>query len=218
MLFHDRRDAGRQLAAALGHLKPERAIVLGLPRGGVVVASEIARALDVAMDVLIVRKLGAPDQPELAIGAVTNGAQPAVVLNEDLIRQIGVAPSYLNAEIARELDEVRARQSRFRRGRPPLELATRTIIVVDDGIATGATVRAALKALRQFSPARIVLAAPVAAAESLDELEPLADETVVLHAPHNFMSVGRFYLNFEQTTDEEVVALLDHAAERIVSA
>lgn len=218
MLFHDRRDAGRQLAAALGHLKPERAIVLGLPRGGVVVASEIARALDVAMDVLIVRKLGAPDQPELAIGAVTNGAPPAVVLNEDLIRQIGVAPSYLNAEIARELDEVRARQSRFRRGRPPLELATRTIIVVDDGIATGATVRAALKALRQFSPARIVLAAPVAAAESLDELELLADETVVLHAPHNFMSVGRFYLNFEQTTDEEVVALLDNAAERIASA
>lgn len=215
-MFRDRSDAGRQLAQQLIALKDRQPppVVLGLPRGGVVVAAEIARALNAPLDVLVVRKIGAPHQPELAIGAVTDGQRPQVVLNQELIDALGISPVYLNAEIAEQFMEVRRRQDSYRQGRRPVTVTNRTVIVVDDGIATGATVRAGLDALRRFNPPRLILAVPVAASESLEPLHQLADEVVVLAAPANFVAVGRFYSNFDQTTDAEVIALLDEAAER----
>lgn len=213
-MFADRHDAGRQLAQALSHyreLQPP-AVVLGLPRGGVVVASEVAAALNADLDVLVVRKLGAPHQPELGIGAVTDGEQPHVFLNRDLIEALGVEDEYLRPEIARQHEEVRRRLEFYRHGRPAIQIECRVVIVVDDGIATGATVRAGITAVRKKSPERLILAVPVAAPDSLRMLEPEVDETVCLHAPHNFMAVGRFYSDFEQTTDEEVIALLEGAA------
>lgn len=215
-MFRDRSDAGRQLAQRLGHLKDQQnpPVVLGLPRGGVVVAAEIARELGAPLDVLVVRKIGAPQQPELAIGAVTDGERPQYVLNQDLIDGLGVTPVYLNAEIAQQFMEVRRRQEDYRRGREPVPIADRVVIVVDDGIATGATVRAGITTLRRMDPARLVLAAPVAAPEPLDELRKLVDEVVCLSSPMNFMAVGRFYANFDQTTDQQVIALLEEAAER----
>ncbi|MCI0629955.1 MAG: phosphoribosyltransferase, partial [Phycisphaerales bacterium] len=215
-MFRDRSDAGRQLAQRLLHLKdqqpPPGAVVLGLPRGGVIVASEIARELNAPLDVLVVRKIGAPHQPELAIGAVTDGQRPQVVLNQELVDALGVSQVYLNAEIAEQYMEVRRREQFYRGGRKPPPITGRTVIVVDDGIATGATVKAGLEAIRRLDPARLILAVPVAAPESLDQLRDLADEIVVLAAPANFVAVGRFYSNFDQTTDEEVIALLEEAA------
>lgn len=212
-MFADRHDAGVQLAQQLlqyRDLQPQ-AVVLGLPRGGVVAAAEVATALNAELDVLVVRKIGAPHQAELAIGAVTNGEQPQVFLNRELIEALGVDDGYLNQEIARQHEEVRRRQEFYRRGRPPVPIEGRVVIVVDDGIATGATVRAGIAALRKKNPARIVLAVPVAAPDSLRMLQQDVDEIVCLYAPSNFMAVGRFYSNFEQTTDEEVIALLEGA-------
>jgi putative phosphoribosyl transferase len=210
-MFRDRRDAGRQLALRLAHLKSAQPapIVLGLPRGGVVVAAEIARELGAPLDVLVVRKIGAPHQQELAIGAVTDGTSPQTVLNDELIDLVGVDPQYIEAEGARQLDEVRRRQQMFRHGREPAAIEGRTVVVVDDGIATGATVKAGLIALRRAHPARLILAVPVAPPETLEDMVSLVDEVVCLLAPANFAAVGRYYENFEQTTDEEVMALLD---------
>jgi putative phosphoribosyl transferase len=215
-MFRNRQDAGKQLAQRL--LSSEgvssRAVVLGLPRGGVVVAAEVARELDCPLDVLVVRKIGAPHQPELALGAVTDGDEPQVVLNQELIDGLGVSKVYLNAEIAEQFVEVQRRQERYRRGRPAQPLDDRVVVVVDDGIATGATVRAGLTALRRRKLAKLILAAPVAASESLVQLQSLCNEIVCLSTPINFMAVGRFYEDFDQTTDEEVIALLDEAAAR----
>jgi putative phosphoribosyl transferase len=215
-MFRDRHDAGRQLAQRLRTLRnsENQPVVLGLPRGGVVVAAEVARELRCPLDVLVVRKVGAPHQPELALGAVSDGANPQVVLNQELIDGLGVSQVFLNAEIAEQFAEVQRQQERYRRGRPPLPVENRIAIVVDDGIATGASVRAGLTALRQRRLAKLILAVPVAASESLGQLEPLCDELVCLSTPVNFMAVGRFYENFDQTTDEEVIALLDEAASR----
>lgn len=211
MLFQDRQDAGRQLAQRLVHLKDQQPspLVLGLPRGGVVVAAEIARELHAPLDVLVVRKLGAPFQPELALGAVTDGEQPRYVLNSDLVSGLGVDDDYLRHEIAQQFEEVKRRQEFYRRGRAAGPIKGRTIIVVDDGIATGATVRAGIAALRQNQPARVILAVPVAPPETVETLKGDVDEVVCLQAPPNFTAVGRFYVNFEQTTDEEVIAALD---------
>lgn len=215
-MFQDRHDAGRQLAQRLLHLKDLEppAVVLGLPRGGVVVAAEVAAALNATLDVLVVRKIGAPHQPELAIGAVTDGPQPQVVLNQELINALGVDDAFLQAEIQRELQEVHRRQKQYRQDRAAVPIIGRTVIVVDDGIATGATVRAGLMALRQAGPAHLVLAVPVAAPNSLGLLQNDVDEIVCLESPNNFMAVGRFYENFEQTTDEEVIALLEESGTR----
>ena len=215
-MFRDRQDAGLQLAQRLRTLSnsENQPVVLGLPRGGVVVAAEVARELRCPLDVLVVRKVGAPHQPELALGAVTDGANPQVVLNQELIDGLGVSKVFLNAEIAEQFAEVQRQHERYRRGRPPVPVENRTAIVVDDGIATGASVRAGLTALRLRRLAKLILAVPVAASESLGQLEPLCDELVCLSTPVNFMAVGRFYEDFDQTTDEEVIALLDEAASR----
>ena len=166
------------------------------------------RELECPLDVLVVRKIGAPNQKELAIGAVTNGSEPRYVLNDELIEALGVTRPYLNAEIAQEYIEVQRRQQHYRQGQGAVPVQGKSVIIVDDGIATGATVRAGITALRDAGAARLVLAVPVAASESLQHLSTMVDEIVCLSSPMNFMSVGRFYANFNQTTDEEVITAL----------
>jgi len=206
--FEDRADAGRRLADALAHLKGEKPIVLALPRGGVPVGFEVARALNAPLDVVLVRKIGAPGQKELGLGAVVDGAHPHIVLNDDVVRMVQPQDGYIEAESARELAEIERRRALYRPGRVPLTVAGRTVIVVDDGIATGGTVKAALKALRQSHPNKLVLAVPVAPADTMRELSSMADEVVVLAMPDPFYAVGAYYRDFSQTSDEEVINLL----------
>ena len=206
--FGDRREAGRQLARALTKrgYKGQNTLVLGIPRGGLVVADEVAKALSATLDVIIARKLKAPYQPELGIGAVVNGDH--VTINEDLSRAVGATQEYINREIAYQKEEIE-RRLRFYRGehRAP-EVSGKTIIVVDDGIATGYTFRAALESLRQRQPDRLVAAAPVAALDSAEMLKVFADEVVCLHTPVSFFAVGAWYQNFDQVSDEEAVRIL----------
>lgn len=209
MRFADRVDAGRHLAAALGHLAGADVVVLGLPRGGVPVAAQVAAALRAPLDVLVVRKLGLPNQPEVAMGAI--GEQGARVLNDDIAA--AVSASELARIELRERDELDARLRRFRGDLPPVDLVGRTAVIVDDGIATGATARVACLVARARGASRIVVATPVAAPDSLAALEamPEVDEVVCLSAPSGFMAVGMHYLDFTQTTDAEVQALLEAA-------
>jgi putative phosphoribosyl transferase len=211
MMFKNRREAGRKLATRLLEHKGEQPLVLALPRGGVPVAYEVALALDAPLDVIVVRKLGAPGQPELGIGAVVDGDHPQSVLNEDVMSFLRVSDEYLEREVALELREIRRRQERYRGGRPPAPIAGRTVIVVDDGIATGGSVRAALRGVRRGHPQRLILAVPVAPADTIAALEPEADTIVCLSTPEFFQAVGQFYDDFTQTTDEEVIELLDAA-------
>jgi predicted phosphoribosyltransferase len=210
--FRDRLDAGRQLAGALLHLKEARPIVLALPRGGVPVAFEVAVALGAPLDVVLVRKIGAPGQPELGLGAVVDGTSPQIVLNEELVQLVRPGQAYLEAEERRQFAEIERRRGLYRPGRAPISLAGRTAIVVDDGIATGGTMKAVLLALRNSGVGRLVLAVPLAPADSLEELSPLADEVVCLMSPEPFYSVGSHYRDFTQTTDDEVIHLLARAA------
>ncbi|MHC4428181.1 MAG: phosphoribosyltransferase [Planctomycetota bacterium] len=214
-MFADRRDAGRRLAVCLSHLEGRDLVVLGLPRGGVVVAAEIARHLEAPLDVLVVRKLGAPAQPELAIGAVTDGEHPRVFRNEDVLRSLGVSGEYLEYEIERQVVEVDRLQGLYRDGRPAERLADRTVVVVDDGIATGATVRAGIQALRSGPVGEIVLAVPVAPREVQSALRREADEFVCPLTPFVFRAVGSFYEDFRQVTDGEVITLLAESAQRL---
>ncbi|SHJ13405.1 putative phosphoribosyl transferase [Roseomonas rosea] len=215
MRFHDRADAGRQLARRLSHLHDEHPVVLALPRGGVPVAAEIATALGAPLDLLLVRKIGSPGQPELAAGAVVGGPQPEILRNEEIIRQLRIPDDHIEQEAARQLAEIERRRMVYGRGRPPVPIRGRTVILVDDGIATGATMRAALRALAAGGEARrVVLAIPVAPPELAGPLGTLCDEAVFLHTPADFMAVGRFYEDFRQTEDSEVIALLDGAALR----
>ena len=209
-LFRDRRDAGQRLAGRLEHLRREDPIVVGLPRGGVPVAAEIARVLDAPLDVIVVRKLGVPHQPELGMGAI--GEDGVRVLNDELIRLAGVQPDEIAAVETRERAELERRATRFRGDRPALSLAGRTVIVVDDGIATGGTARAALQVARAHGAARVVLAVPVAAQDSLRALATEADEVVCLETPAAFFAVGQWYADFAQTPDAEVASLLAGAA------
>ena len=204
-MFADRRDAGCRLAERLEHLRGPDTVVLGLPRGGVRVAAEIARVLDAPLDVLVVRKLGAPEQPELAIGAITDGQ---VFTNDRLIEALGVTPEYLAAETARQRTEVQRGQTLYRGGRPGVPLNGRVLIVVDDGVATGATVRVGLQALQCSDVEAIVLAVPVAPLSALDTLDRECDELVVLETPRDFNAVGSFYEDFREITNDEVVELL----------
>lgn len=210
--FRDRRDAGRQLAAALLRQEPglraTRPLVLALPRGGVPVGFEVAEALDAELDLVMVRKIGAPGQEELGIGAVVDGARPQRVVNEAAARQLGADEAYVERETQRQLAELERRRRVYRGSRPPAEPGGRTVIVVDDGIATGGTVLAVLRALRRSGPARLLLAVPVAPAASLAVLRQECDGIVCVTVPEPFHAVGDHYLDFRQTSDEEVVALL----------
>ncbi len=208
--FQDRRDAGLQLAARLSHFRDERPIVLGLPRGGVPVAFEVARALDAPLDVIVVRKLGVPFQPELGMGAI--GEDGARVLNDDVVRLARVTPDELAAVEARERREVERRADLYRQGRSMIPLAGRTVIIVDDGIATGGTARAALQVARAHGARRVVLAVPVAPEDSIADMAALADEVVVIETPTPFYAVGEWYTRFTQTPDDDVIRLLEAAA------
>ena len=211
-MFQDRADAGRRLGIALGHLRQAAPLVLALPRGGVAVGREIAAALRAPLDVVLVRKIGAPNHAELAVGAVVDGDTPELVLNDDIVRAYGVGADYLERAKRRQLAEIERRRRLYLAGRPRTPVAGRTAIVVDDGIATGATVLAALRAVRRQDPARLVLAVPVASPEVLARLGPEADEVVCLIPAPDLMAVGQFYDDFRQVEDDEVVAMLADAA------
>jgi putative phosphoribosyl transferase len=210
-VFEDRRDAGRQLAERLMPYKNAHPIVLALPRGGVPVAFEVAKALESPLDVVFVRKIGAPHQPELGLGAVVDGADPQLVLNDELVRQVGPSSAYIEAQCKRELVEIERRRELYRPGRQPPDLRDRTVIVVDDGIATGGTVKAVLRAIVRAHPRRVVLAVPVAPRETIDELSTNADDIICLSTPGDFRAVGLHYRDFAQTTDGEVIRLLQQA-------
>jgi putative phosphoribosyl transferase len=210
--FLDRTDAGRQLARALAPLRHENPVVLGLPRGGVPVAYEVALALDAPLDVILVRKLGVPFQPELGMGAIGEG--DVRVVNERVVSLAGVTAEELAEVEARERAELGRRADRFRRQRAGVPIAGRTVVVVDDGVATGSTVRAACRVARARGAARVVLAVPVAPAGAMAKLRADADDVVCLAAPHEFSAIGRFYVDFTQTGDDEVVACLERASAR----
>lgn len=212
-IFQNRTEAGRELATRLAGMKPDDPVVLALPRGGVPVAIEVARAFSAPLDLVMVRKIGAPGQPELAIGAVVNGDDPKTVLNDRIVRAFGLDADRIDDMVAAQLDEIARRRALYLRGRPQVPVAGRTVIVVDDGIATGATVRASLAALRRRGPRRLILAVPVAPADTLEALKPEVDATVCLSVPDRFRAVGAHFRDFGQTSDAEVVALLDEAAQ-----
>jgi putative phosphoribosyl transferase len=206
--FADRRDAGRELAAVVDALSIGDAVVLALPRGGVPVAAEVARTIGAPLDVLVVRKLGLPFRPEVAMGAI--GEEGAEVVNDDVVGMGRVTPAEFAAVERRERAELDARVRRFRGDRPPLPVAGRTALIVDDGVATGATARVACRVARARGASRIVLAVPVASPRALDSI-PEADEIVCVEAPPGFMSVGMHYRDFRQTGDDEVAAILTAA-------
>ena len=208
MTYMDRRDAGIQLAARLSAYRDKPGvIVLGLPRGGVTVAFEIAGALHAPLDILIVRKIGFPGNPELAVGALSETG--ALVLNEDIITPYGVIRDYLERETARQKEEIARRVALYRKGRGLPALAGKTVILVDDGVATGATAKAAVATLKQEQLARLVVALPVASPDSAEEIARVVDELVCLETPPGFMSVGGYYADFTQVEDAEVVAMLE---------
>ena len=205
--FADRAEAGRLLADALDDLTGE-VVVLAIPRGGVPVAAEIARRRGWLLDVVIPRKIGAPRNPELGLGAIAPGVR---VLDERIIERLGVPREYLEREIERQEAEIKRRADAYRRGRPPVDVAGKTAVIVDDGVATGGTAAAALRWARAQGAEAAVLAVPVGAPESLRRLAPEADRIVALAAPQRFYAVGQWYRDFEQTSDGEVIRLLEHA-------
>jgi predicted phosphoribosyltransferase len=209
MPFADRVEAGRKLAAALAGYKDRRPVVLALPRGGVTVAAEVAAALDAPLDLIIVRKIGVPFQPELAMGAVVDGRTPIVVRNEDVIRLAGIGESEFKAVCDSELEEIERRRLRYLGNRKRAEIAGHIAIVIDDGVATGATTRAALRATRMRNPQRLVLAVPVAPTDHLDELRAEADDVVCLESHALFGAIGAYYRDFRQVSDQEVIAALE---------
>lgn len=210
-LFQDRRDAGVHLAKALAHHVLSHPLILALPRGGVPVGFEVSRALEAELDLLFVRKLSAPGCEELGIGAVVDGADPQLVLNEEVVRQLGPTPEYIRGEMRRQLAEIDRHRRAYLGDRAPIPVVGRTVIVVDDGIATGGTVKAALKGVSKAHPSRLILAVPVAPAETIAALWEECDEVVCLYALYPFHAVGAHYANFDQTSDAEVVRLLDAA-------
>lgn len=205
-MFADRRDAGRQLAQQLTGYADSDAVVLALPRGGVPVAAEVASALGADLDVIVARKLGAPGRPELGVGAIAEGGEP--ILDSRTLAMLGLEPADLDDTVGAERDELRRRVGTYRGGRELPDLRGRTVILVDDGLATGVTARAALQALQHRQPARLVLAVPVGAPQTVQRLTGEADEVVAVSTPQNFTAVGQWYRDFAQTSDEEVLAIL----------
>jgi putative phosphoribosyl transferase len=208
MPFKDRSDAGRRLAAALKAYRRQKPVVLALPRGGVPVAAEVCAALDAPLDLIIARKIGLPIQPELAMGAIAEGGEPAIVRNEEIIALAGITEAEFKAVCDREHREIERRRRRYLGDRAPVEVAGRTAIVIDDGIATGATMRAALLAVRARKPKQVVMAVPVAPTSTLDALRRDADDIVCLEDHEPFGAIGMFYRDFRQVSDEEVVDFL----------
>jgi putative phosphoribosyl transferase len=210
-LFVDREDAGRQLAVRLARFKTKNPVVLALPRGGVPIGLEVAASLEAPLDLILVRKIGAPGQPELALGAVVDGAHPELVINEDVKAMLHVGEDYIAQEEARQLEEIKRRRQLWLGDRPRAAVKGRTVLVVDDGIATGATVRAALHAIRRARPAHLVLASPVAPPDTIESLRDDADEIVCLATPAAFWAISVFYRDFPQLADGDVGALMELA-------
>ena len=211
MLFKDRQEAGRQLATALAHYKNlENAIVVGLARGGVITAYEVAQELSLPLAVFVVRKIGAPGNEELALGAVAETGES--IYNEDLISAVGASRAYLQKTAERERKLADERSARYRGKQPRLSFKNQTVILVDDGIATGATMEAAILAMRHAAAKKVILATPVAAPDALRRLGKKVDEVISLFSPLDFYAVGAFYREFEQTSDEELIGLLQKAA------
>src|SRR5688572_2167946 len=212
--FRDRREAGRVLARALQkYANRDDVVVLALPRGGVPVAFEVAEALGAPLDVFLVRKLGTPGQRELAMGAIASGG--IRVLNDEVVRWLGITPEQIDLVASEEQRELDRRQQAYREGRPPVPLEGRIVIIVNDGLATGSTMKAAVQAVRQRHPQRVIVAVPVGARDTCNEMAALADEVVCARMPDPFSAVGLWYRNFDQTTDEEVMDLIhEHASAR----
>lgn len=212
--FADRREAGRELASKLQkYARGDDTVVLALPRGGVPVAYEIAEALDAPLDIFVVRKLGMPGHPEYAMGAIASGG--IRVVSDDVIRWHGISPAAIEAVAREELAELERREREYRRGRPMTDLRGRTVILVDDGLATGSTMRAAVQAVRAHAPARVVVAVPVGAPSTCEEFGDITDETVCARTPEPFSAVGLWYRDFSQTSDDEVRALLESHAQQV---
>ncbi|MHB8231484.1 MAG: phosphoribosyltransferase [bacterium] len=215
MIFKNRREAGRLLGGKLPADKyaGKNTVVIGLLRGGVPVAYEIANILKAPLDVALVRKIGAPDQEELAIGAIVDGKNPKVYLNESLISRIGIPEGYIDRVKKIKLEEIRKREKIYRRGEEKIDVRGKIAIIVDDGIATGASIRVAIEALKEEKPEKIIVAVPVIAADTLRELKKIVNEVIVLSAPEEFYAVGEFYEDFSQTGDDEVIELLKKSRE-----
>jgi predicted phosphoribosyltransferase len=209
MPFKNRKDAGRQLAVALADYRDQDPVILALPRGGVPVAAEVAAALGAPLDLVLVRKIGVPFQPELAMGAVVDGGRPIIVRNEDVVRLSGVEETEFEAVCDRELGEIERRRTRYLGNTERVDIAGRTAIVIDDGIATGATMRAALRATRMRNPQKLILALPVAPTETLAQLREEADDVVCLEDHEFFGAISLYYSDFRQVSDDEVVATLE---------
>jgi predicted phosphoribosyltransferase len=214
MIFHDRKDAGRKLAAALIGFKGKACVVLALPRGGVPVAAEVAEVLKAPLDLLLVRKIGAPLQPELAVGSVIDGGEPIIVRDPRIMQMTGTSETAFRAVCERELDEIERRRKFYLGSRRPVNLKGHIAIIVDDGLATGNTMRAALEGARLRKPAMLVMAVPVAPRSTVEDLRDKADEIFCLSTPEPFDSVGSFYEDFRQTSDDEVIALLNRYGEK----
>lgn len=209
MIFHDRTTAGRLLAQRVSYLKNKEVVVLGLPRGGVPVAYEVARELAAPLDVIVVRKLGVPFQPELAMGAVGEGG--IVIRNEEVIRTANIGTDDFALAKSREIKEVRDRSTKFREGRSPVSLKKRLALIVDDGIATGATAQAACDVAHALGAEKVILAVPICSREAVSALSSKADEVICLDAPENFFAVGQWYEDFSPVSDEDVIELLRKA-------
>lgn len=210
--FKDRREAGKALAQHLMKLELTDPVVLAMPRGGVPVAVEVAETLHAPLDLVLVRKIGVPFQPELAAAAVVDGGDPEIVVNDDVVRLAGITKDYIDVEAEEELAEIERRRHIYLEGRPRVPLEGRTLVLIDDGIATGASVRAALAALRRKSPLKLILAVPVAPADTVEQLQEQVDEVVCLETPDPFYAIGMHYDDFHQVPDDEVVQLMNEAS------
>ena len=210
MTFKDRQDAGQQLAAKLSKYKNKAdVIVIGLPRGGVVTAAEVAKELKVPLDIIVPRKIGAPGNPEFAIGAITEDGEG--IINQDTVAMYGIPQDYIDSTIAEEKKEAERRLKSYRGDRLPLKLEGKTVLLVDDGVATGSTMRAAVASAKAKKAKKVVVAIPVIAADTVSTIEAESDEVIYVDAPEWFGAVGRFYEEFDQTEDEEVIEILSNS-------